>query len=120
MRRRRRAGWINALAQLNNSTVEASHFLCVVFASALSFMHPFENDLTSCSFCVVWKLQGYATLIRAYVDFLHSKLRYHSNHPEFNGTFDYNEYISLKGIDDPNEGYVLSFFFTTGDDRRQC
>lgn len=47
---------------------------------------------------------GYATLIRAYVDFLHSKLRYHSNHTEFNGTFDYNEYISLRGIDDPNEG----------------
>ncbi|KAG0329620.1 sla2 Src-like adaptor 2 [Dissophora globulifera] len=52
-----------------------------------------------------WLDQCYATLIRSYVDFLHSKLRYHSNHPEFNGTFDYNEYISLKGIDDPNEGY---------------
>ncbi|KAG0252581.1 sla2 Src-like adaptor 2 [Mortierella polycephala] len=50
-------------------------------------------------------VRGYATLIRAYVDFLHAKLRYHSNHPEFNGMFDYNEYISLKGIDDPNEGY---------------
>ncbi|KAI8605586.1 ANTH domain-containing protein [Dissophora ornata] len=49
--------------------------------------------------------RGYATLIRSYVDFLHSKLRYHNNHTEFNGTFDYNEYISLKGIDDPNEGY---------------
>ncbi|KAF9574003.1 sla2 Src-like adaptor 2 [Mortierella alpina] len=49
--------------------------------------------------------RGYATLIRAYVDFLHSKLRYHSHHTEFNGTFDYNEYISLRGIDDPNEGY---------------
>ncbi|KAF9586739.1 sla2 Src-like adaptor 2 [Lunasporangiospora selenospora] len=49
--------------------------------------------------------RGYATLIRAYVEFLHSKLRYHRNHVEFNGTFDYNEYISLKGIDDPNEGY---------------
>lgn len=47
---------------------------------------------------------GYSTLIRNYVDFLHSKLRYHHNHPEFNGTFDYKEYISLKGIDDPNEG----------------
>ncbi|KAG0004995.1 diacylglycerol O-acyltransferase 1 [Entomortierella chlamydospora] len=46
----------------------------------------------------------YSTLIRNYVDFLHSKLRYHANHPEFNGTFDYKEYISLKGIDDPNEG----------------
>ncbi|KAG0299245.1 sla2 Src-like adaptor 2 [Dissophora globulifera] len=49
--------------------------------------------------------RGYSTLIRNYVDFLHSKLRYHQNHPEFNGTFDYKEYISLKGIDDPNEGY---------------
>ncbi|KAF8935577.1 sla2 Src-like adaptor 2 [Haplosporangium bisporale] len=49
--------------------------------------------------------RGYSTLIRNYVDFLHSKLRYHSNHPEFNGNFDYKEYISLKGIDDPNEGY---------------
>ena len=77
-------------------------------------MHSFENDLTSCSFCVVCILLGYATLIRAYVDFLHSKLRYHSNHPEFNGTFDYNEYISLKGIDDPNEGYVLSLFHNCG------
>lgn len=47
---------------------------------------------------------GYSTLIRNYVDFLHSKLRYHHNHPEFNGTFDYKEYISLRGIDDPNEG----------------
>ncbi|KAG0045330.1 sla2 Src-like adaptor 2 [Gryganskiella cystojenkinii] len=49
--------------------------------------------------------RGYATLIRNYVDFLHSKLRYHGNHPEFTGNFDYKEYISLKGIDDPNEGY---------------
>ncbi|KAG0314019.1 sla2 Src-like adaptor 2 [Linnemannia gamsii] len=49
--------------------------------------------------------RGYSTLIRNYVDFLHSKLRYHNNHPEFNGNFDYKEYISLKGIDDPNEGY---------------
>ncbi|KAF8978923.1 sla2 Src-like adaptor 2 [Entomortierella lignicola] len=49
--------------------------------------------------------RGYSTLIRNYVDFLHTKLRYHANHPEFNGTFDYKEYISLRGIDDPNEGY---------------
>ncbi|KAG0364522.1 sla2 Src-like adaptor 2 [Gamsiella multidivaricata] len=50
-------------------------------------------------------VRGYIALIRSYVDFLHSKLRYHSSHPEFNGQFDYNEYVSLKGIDDPNEGY---------------
>ncbi|KAK9459953.1 ANTH domain-containing protein [Lipomyces oligophaga] len=50
-------------------------------------------------------LKGYGPLIREYVDFLLSKLRFHKNHPEFNGTFEYEEYISLKTIDDPNEGY---------------
>lgn len=47
---------------------------------------------------------GYAVLIRTYVDFLKSKLAYHRIHPEFNGNFDYEEYISLKNVDDPNEG----------------
>lgn len=49
-------------------------------------------------------MRGYGTLIRAYVDFLLHKLQYHRTHPEFNGSFDYEEYISLKNIDDPNEG----------------
>ncbi|KAK9318648.1 ANTH domain-containing protein [Lipomyces starkeyi] len=49
--------------------------------------------------------KGYGPLIREYVDFLLSKLRFHKNHPEFNGTFEYEEYVSLKTIDDPNEGY---------------
>lgn len=50
-------------------------------------------------------MRGYGTLIRAYVDFLLHKLQYHRTHPEFNGSFDYEEYISLKNIDDPNEGF---------------
>ncbi|KAK9469970.1 ANTH domain-containing protein, partial [Dipodascopsis tothii] len=49
--------------------------------------------------------RGYGALIREYVDLLLSKLRFHKNHPEFNGTFEYEEYISLKTINDPNEGY---------------
>src|SRR5438045_9508308 len=48
---------------------------------------------------------GYAPLIREYVDFLLAKLAFHRQHPEFNGTFEYEEYISLKSINDPNEGY---------------
>ncbi|KXS15498.1 endocytic adaptor protein [Gonapodya prolifera JEL478] len=48
---------------------------------------------------------GYGTLIRAYVSFLLAKLDYHRLHPDFNATFDYKEYISLRRIDDPNEGY---------------
>ncbi|KAJ5296643.1 uncharacterized protein N7443_007536 [Penicillium atrosanguineum] len=50
-------------------------------------------------------IRGYAPLIREYVFFLESKLGFHRNHPEFNGLFEYEEYISLKTINDPNEGY---------------
>ena len=48
---------------------------------------------------------GYGSLIEEYVFFLIQKLGFHRNHPEFNGTFEYEEYISLKSINDPNEGY---------------
>ncbi|TFK94399.1 cytoskeleton assembly control protein [Polyporus arcularius HHB13444] len=49
--------------------------------------------------------RGYGPLIRTYVQFLLAKLRFHRLRPEFNGLFEYEEYITLKGIDDPNEGY---------------
>ncbi|ORX82233.1 ANTH-domain-containing protein [Basidiobolus meristosporus CBS 931.73] len=49
--------------------------------------------------------KGYGVLIRAYVDFIIAKLEYHRLHPEFNGNFDYEDYVSVKGVDDPNEGY---------------
>nr|AVI60811.1 Endocytosis protein end4 [Morchella importuna] len=48
---------------------------------------------------------GYGPLIREYVYFLLAKLAFHRHHPEFDGVFDYEEYISLKTINDPNEGY---------------
>ena len=50
-------------------------------------------------------LRGYGPLIKEYVHFLLAKLTFHQQHPDFNGTFEYEEYISLKGINDPNEGY---------------
>ncbi|PWY67517.1 cytoskeleton assembly control protein Sla2 [Aspergillus heteromorphus CBS 117.55] len=50
-------------------------------------------------------IRGYGPLIREYVFYLESKLTFHRNHPEFNGLFEYEEYISLKTINDPNEGY---------------
>ncbi|CAK5264525.1 unnamed protein product [Mycena citricolor] len=49
--------------------------------------------------------RGYAPLIRTYVQYILAKLRFHRLRPEFNGLFEYEEYITLKGIDDPNEGY---------------
>jgi len=54
---------------------------------------------------ISYDARGYVQLIRSYVDFLSSKLEFHKIHPEFNGTFDYEEYVSLKGTSDPNEGY---------------
>ncbi|RUS34823.1 ANTH domain-containing protein [Jimgerdemannia flammicorona] len=62
--------------------------------------------LEACARSVMGEGQrGYGILIRAYVEFLMKKLNYHRLHPEFTGNFDYEEYISLKNIDDPNEGY---------------
>ncbi|KAI0296230.1 cytoskeleton assembly control protein [Russula brevipes] len=49
--------------------------------------------------------KGYGPLIRAYVQFLLAKLRFHRLRPEFHGLFEYEEYVTLKGIDDPNEGF---------------
>ncbi|KAJ2555057.1 sla2 Src-like adaptor 2 [Coemansia sp. RSA 1933] len=49
--------------------------------------------------------RNYSQLIRGYVNFLLAKLEYHRLHPEFNGMFDYKEYVSLRGTNDPNEGY---------------
>ncbi|PPR00025.1 hypothetical protein CVT24_009034, partial [Panaeolus cyanescens] len=49
--------------------------------------------------------RGYAPLIKTYVSFILAKLRFHRLRPEFNGLFEYEEYVTLKGIDDPNEGY---------------
>ncbi|VVT51277.1 uncharacterized protein SAPINGB_P003043 [Magnusiomyces paraingens] len=48
---------------------------------------------------------GYDRLIEEYVRLLVRKLEFHRMHPDFNGTFEYKEYISLRNIDDPNEGY---------------
>ncbi|EHK22522.1 uncharacterized protein TRIVIDRAFT_179842 [Trichoderma virens Gv29-8] len=50
-------------------------------------------------------VRGYGPLIREYVYYLLAKLSFHHQHPEFNGTFEYEEYLSLKAINDPNEGY---------------
>ncbi|KAJ3070721.1 sla2 Src-like adaptor 2, partial [Rhizoclosmatium hyalinum] len=48
---------------------------------------------------------GYGGLIKTYLQFLTQKLDYHKNHPEYTGNFDYQEYVTLKGVEDPNEGF---------------
>lgn len=49
--------------------------------------------------------RSYTKLIQEYVRLLLKKLYFHKIHPDFNGTFEYEEYISLRNINDPNEGY---------------
>lgn len=50
-------------------------------------------------------IRGYGQLIREYVRLLLAKLAFHRHHPDFTGTFEYEEYISLRTTSDPNEGY---------------
>ncbi|OWT38954.1 cytoskeleton assembly control protein [Cryptococcus neoformans] len=67
--------------------------------------HAQTGWLETCGRTVGDSGKGYGALIKAYTSFLLAKLRFHRHHPEFNGLFEYEEYISLKNIDDPNEGY---------------
>ena len=46
-------------------------------------------------------------MIKAYTQYLRQKLDYHNLRPFFSGTFDYEEFVSLKGVQDPNEGYSV-------------
>ena len=75
----------------------------------------------SLSLCSADTIPGYGPLIREYVFFLLAKLAFHRQHPEFNGRrftdqchlpyadapkglFEYEEYVSLKSINDASEG----------------
>ncbi|GME83655.1 unnamed protein product [Ambrosiozyma monospora] len=44
-------------------------------------------------------------LIIEYSNYLVKKLHFHHDHRGFNGTFEYEEYVSLSTVSDPNEGY---------------
>ena len=81
-------GWRRALAQWGTIVREVNLRLCCNL-----------GDSDRCA--------GYGPLIRTYVQFILAKLRFHRLRPEFNGLFEYEEYVTLKGIDDPNEGYVV-------------
>ncbi|KAJ1502206.1 sla2 Src-like adaptor 2 [Coelomomyces lativittatus] len=51
----------------------------------------------------------YAGLIKEYVQFISYKLDFHRLHSDFNSTFDYEEYTSMKELSDVNEGYETIF-----------
>ena len=62
----------------------------------------FLNDLKG---MMVFKTGYYHELTLDYINFLSEKLSYHKSHPYFSGTFDFEEYVTLRGVEDPNDGY---------------
>lgn len=48
---------------------------------------------------------SFGLLINRYDKYLLQKLDFHRDHAGFNGMFEYEEYISLRHVNDPNEGY---------------
>ncbi|SCV03244.1 LANO_0G03026g1_1 [Lachancea nothofagi CBS 11611] len=48
---------------------------------------------------------GYGRVIEEYVFFLLQKLNFHRTHSGFNGTFEYEEYVSLVTTSNPDVGY---------------
>lgn len=49
----------------------------------------------------------YGRLISQYDKYILQKLDFHRNNPGYNGTFEYEEYVSLRAVNDPNEGFEL-------------
>ena len=52
------------------------------------------------------RAKGYLDLIQSYVRFLLIKLEFHRTHPEFSGNMSYDDYVSLRRANNPNEGYT--------------
>jgi hypothetical protein len=43
-------------------------------------------------------MRGYSPLISEYIYYLLAKLAFHRQHPEFNGTFEYEEYETISDL----------------------
>lgn len=67
----------------------------------------FRNRDFLASLATVFPSRGtaYGRLINQYDRYLLQKLDFHRNNLGFNGMFEYEEYISLRAVNDPNEGY---------------
>ncbi|KAJ2722567.1 sla2 Src-like adaptor 2 [Coemansia sp. Benny D115] len=87
-----------------HKVIREGHPVCIQEAlTQTTFLSELGRGLSGGGIYAGWR--NYSVLIRGYVNFLLAKLEYHRLHPEFNGCFDYEEYISLRGTNDPNEGY---------------
>lgn len=67
----------------------------------------FRNRDFLASLATVFPTHGssYGRLVSQYDKYILHKLDFHRNNPGFNGIFEYEEYISLRAVNDPNEGF---------------
>ena len=93
-----------ALVTIHKLLVNGPHIVLSEACNEVSFLeqcariHGSQNGAFSTSY-------GYGPLISSYVSFLLTKIDFHRTHPEFTGNFDYEEYLSIKGVQDLDEGY---------------
>lgn len=93
-----------ALVTVHKLLVNGPHIVLSEACNEVSFLeqcariHGSQNGAFSSSY-------GYGPLISSYVSFLLTKIDFHRTHPEFTGNFDYEEYLSIKGVQDLDEGY---------------
>lgn len=93
-----------ALVTIHKLLVNGPHIVLSEACNEVSFLeqcariHGSQNGAFVTSY-------GYGPLISSYVSFLLTKIDFHRTHPEFTGNFDYEEYLSIKGVQDLDEGY---------------
>lgn len=93
-----------ALVTIHKLLVNGPHVVLSEACNEVSFLeqcariHGSQNGAFSTSY-------GYGPLISSYVSFLLTKIDFHRTHPEFTGNFDYEEYLSIRGVQDLDEGY---------------
>ena len=93
-----------ALVTIHKLLVNGPHIVLSEACNEVSFLeqcariHGSQNGAFASSY-------GYGPLISSYVSFLLTKIDFHRTHPEFTGNFDYEEYLSIKGVQDLDEGY---------------
>ncbi|CAM6032006.1 unnamed protein product, partial [Sphagnum compactum] len=94
-----------AMILIHKVLLDGPHLVLSDAISEMSFLddiarqgqHSSFHGSTFYSYCI-----GYTSLLGPYVLYLKAKLAFHRLYPEFNGKFDYKEYINRKGVDSAN------------------
>lgn len=103
---------VNYWLTLDNQTLKESHGQTAWLETCARIVGS-DGQKGVCRIVLVWIECSYVQVVtrirhslQNFVQFILTKLGFHCLRPEFNGLFKYEEYVTLKGIDDPNEAYV--------------